>query len=377
MKKVRVNIRFLANTAAIRKEKRNGRDVVIVPSATLPDDIVMNGIKYPSDEIANSYMTLNRTPAPLGHPTINGKFVSASDPEGINIGYIGAWNENVRREKGRVFLDKVIDVEVANRTQGGKDVLNAIEKGEAVHTSTGLLCNLEAANGATDHKHIARNIVFDHDAILLNEDGAATPEQGVGMLVNSKGEQEEIEVINSAFDDAERDLDWALDSAVRALEKRQRAPLIERMKTALIEAFASAREPQANEKEIDMPIDEKAFEALSAKVNSLSEGMDKLGETVTNAVTAAVKPLKDHVDQIDAANKAKEEAEKTELVNKVVKANLMDEETAKELTVNALRKLAEKVKPGKAAALNAGGFQANNDDEWAGYDLNEGMKEGA
>lgn len=174
MPQVRVNVRTLANTKAVRKEKRNGRDVVIVPSATLPDDIIMNGIKYPAAEISKSFAGLNRTPAPLGHPMINGKFVSARDPEGLNIGYIGAWNENVRRENGRVFLDKVIDVEVANRSQGGKDVLAAIEKGEPVHTSTGLLANLEAVTNAADHKHIARNIEFDHDAILLGEVGAAT-----------------------------------------------------------------------------------------------------------------------------------------------------------------------------------------------------------
>lgn len=42
MRTVRVNIRTLANAGAIRREKRNGRDVVIVPSATLPDNIVMN-----------------------------------------------------------------------------------------------------------------------------------------------------------------------------------------------------------------------------------------------------------------------------------------------------------------------------------------------
>jgi len=136
MKRVQVNIQSVANVKAARREKRNGRDVVIVPSATLPDNIVMNGIRYPADEIEKSYVSLNRTPAPLGHPMINGNFISARDPEGINIGYIGAWNENVRRENGRVFLDKVIDVDVANRSAGGKAVLAAIDAGEAIHTST-------------------------------------------------------------------------------------------------------------------------------------------------------------------------------------------------------------------------------------------------
>src|SRR5690606_37181070 len=143
MKSVRVNVTRLLNTKAAKKEKRNGRDVIIVPSATMPDNIVMNRIRYPADEIEKSYLSLNRTPAPLNHPFVNGKFVSARDPEGINLGWIGAWNENVRRENGKVYLDKIIDVEIANRSEGGKRVLEAIEKGKPIHTSTGLLANLE------------------------------------------------------------------------------------------------------------------------------------------------------------------------------------------------------------------------------------------
>ncbi|MDX0610767.1 hypothetical protein GOC90_25425 [Sinorhizobium medicae] len=363
MKHVRVNVRSVANTKAVRKEKRNGRDVVIVPSATLPDDIIMNGIRYPADEIGKSFAGLNRTPAPLGHPMINGKFVSARDPEGINVGYIGAWNENVRRENGRVFLDKVIDIEVANRSPGGKEVLAAIEKGEPVHTSTGLLANLEAVANASDHKHIARNIEFDHDAILLGEVGAATPDQGVGMLVNAQGEQTEIEVINSAIQEAERDIDWAMDSLARALEKRQRAGLLDKLKAAILEALGiSEREPTTNTKDTEMPVTDEQFTALSAKVDALSEGFNKIGETVTNAVMAAVKPITDSHAEMVANQKAKDDAEHADLVTKIVKANVLDEETAKATPLNTLRALAKTAEPGKAAPLNPA-FKANSGDK--------------
>lgn len=353
MKTVRVNIRTLANAGAIRREKRNGRDVVIVPGATLPDNIVMNGIMYPAEEIEKSFSSLSRKPAPLGHPVINGKFVSASDPEGLNLGWIGAWNENVRRENGRVLLDKVIDVEMANRSEGGKAVLAAIDKGDPIHTSTGLYCMMEAANGDVSYKNIARNIQFDHDAILLDQDGAATPEQGVGMLVNSSGDPEDIEVINSALDEAERDLDWALDSAVRALEKRQRAPLLERLKSTLIEAFGTGRETSANRKETDMTVSKEQFDELSAKVNTLSESFSTIGNTISEAVASAVKPLTDNLADMQANQKAKDDAEKAGLVEKVVKANLLTETVANELTLNALKELAPKAEPAHAAALNS------------------------
>lgn len=372
MPHVRVNIRSVANTKAVRKEKRNGRDVVIVPSATLPDDVVMNGIMYPADEIQKSFAGLERTPAPLGHPTINGKFVSAKDPEGINLGWIGAWNENLRRENGRVFLDKVIDVETASRSEGGKRVLNAIEKGEPVHTSTGLFALLEAANGDVPYKNIAREIEFDHDAILLDEEGAATPKQGVGMMVNSKGEQEEIQVINSSLsEDAERGLDWAIEHLAQALERRDRASWLEQFKSAVMKLIPGyERESSTNRKEDDMPVSDEQFKALSDEVKTLSEGMTKIGDTISNAVTSALKPVLDAQAELVANQKSKEDAEKAELVEKVVKANMLTEAVAKELTLNALKELAAKAEPGKAPGLNSS-FKGNGNDKPA-YKAPEG-----
>jgi len=264
-KHVRVNIRTIANMAAIRRERRNGRDKIVVPSATLPDGIVMNGISYPAEEIEKGFMSLNNTYAPLGHPTINGMFVSASDPEGINIGWIGAHNENVRRENGRVLLDKVIDVARANESVGGRSVLEAIEKGTPIHTSTGLFCDLDASTDDA-YEFIARNMDFDHDAILLGEEGAATPEQGVGMMVNAKGEESKIDVINSVFEDFEREMEWAADMALRAAERLDRVPVMERIKTAIMEAV---RGTSANIGEADM--DKVQFDALSAEVKTLTE----------------------------------------------------------------------------------------------------------
>lgn len=376
---VRANVRAVVNMAAVRKEKRNGRDVIIVPSATMPDDIVMNGsqgkVFYPADEIAKSYKQLERTPAPLGHPVINGKFVSAKDPEAIVRHFVGAWNENVRQENGRVLVDKVIDVQVANSSEGGKSVLKAIEAGEPIHTSTGLLMQLEPVTNNANYAKVARNMVWDHDAILLGEEGAATPEQGVGMLVNSAGQEEDIPVINSSLaDEAERDMNWALDSLARAVERKQKAPALERIKTAIMEALGLAeREPSLNRKEDDMAVSEEQFNALSAEVKTLSEAMkpEALGKVIGDVVANAVKPLVDAQTELTANQKAKDDAELTELVGKIVKANLMDETSAKELTLNAARALAKKAEPGKAVTLNAALGTTNEGD---GFKLPAGDK---
>lgn len=368
MKQIRVNVTTAANMAAIRREKRNGRDVVIVPSATLPDGVIMNKIKYPADEIEKGFMTLNDTLAPFGHPTVNGDFVSASHPTGLAVSYIGAHNENVRREKGRVLIDKVIDVEVANQSPNGKAVMAAIDAGRPVHTSTGLMCSLDEPDG-DDHEHIARNMYFDHDAILLNEEGAATPKQGVGMMVNGK----QIDVINSTFsEDADRQLDWALRDVARAMEAKDKASLLERIKTALTEAFSPEREPhETHEKENTM--DKEQFDALSGKVNALTEAQDKMGDTITAAVNAALKPVLDAQAEITANAKAKDDAELAGHIKAIVKANILDEESAGELTLNAARKLAEKAKPGKATNLNPA-LNSGDTDEFEGVDLNADLE---
>jgi len=366
-KHVRVNIRTIANMAAIRRERRNGRDKIVVPSATLPDGIVMNGISYPAEEIEKGFMSLNNTYAPLGHPTINGMFVSASDPEGINIGWIGAHNENVRRENGRVLLDKVIDVARANESVGGRSVLEAIEKGTPIHTSTGLFCDLDASTDDA-YEFIARNMDFDHDAILLGEEGAATPEQGVGMMVNANGEQTEIDIINSVFEDFEREMDWAADMALRAAERLDRVPVMERIKTAIMEAV---RGTSANIGEADM--DKVQFDALSAEVKTLTESQKSIGETIANAVTAALKPVTDNLAEMKANQTAKDRAELDGYVATIIKANILDADSAAELTLNAARKLAANAKPGTAAALNGAFGGIGPADEWAGYDLNAVM----
>lgn len=384
-RQARINIRSLANSKAAKKIRRNGRDLMVVPSATLPDNVVMNGIKYPADEIEKGFRTLERTPAPFGHPMVNGMFVSARDPEGINIGWVGAWNENVRRENGRVFLDKVIDIEFANQSENGRRLLDAINTGKPIHTSTGLLADL-METGEDEPKYAVCNMFFDHDAILLDEEGAATPDQGVGMFVNGK----QIEVINSSLTDMwEEQLDWALDSAARALEQKQRAPMLERLKSVIMEALSMGRETSREQENADMAIDEKKVADLETRLEEQGKTLANLEKTVTdaiggiaasitNAVTAALAPMATSVETLTNAQKAADDAAKLVLVNKVVDAGILSKEAAEGLTPAALAELANKVKPGKAAQLNAAlPLNADAVDEFKDYDLNAFVNESA
>lgn len=371
MKHTRVNIHCNAVKAPV-SEVRNGRQVIRVASATLPDNVVMNEIMYPKEEIENSYMGLEGKPAPFGHPQVNGMYVSAMSPEGINAGWVGAWNVNVRRENGRVFLDKVIDVEVASQTANGRRLMEALNAKKPIHTSTGVLVNLEDAPEGAEYSYIARNMEFDHDAILLDEPGAATPEQGVGMMVNKAGE--EIEVVNSFLEDeADFDFERAAEIAVRAADRMQKAGMIARLKAAMMDALSgtTSGETSANTGDAEMT-DKVQFDALSSKVSALEEAMGNLPNTVTEAVNAAIKPVSDHVASLEANQKASTESERKGYVDQIVQANLLDQESADELTLNAARKLAEKAQPGAAAPIN-GAFRPNSEADAFAYDMNATM----
>lgn len=333
MKQARIHIAAVVNASKIRREKRDGRDVIIVPSATLPDNVVMNSIRYPAAVIAESYQSLEGTLAPLGHPTVNGKYVSAKSAEGLARSYIGAHNENVRRENGRVLLDKVIDVAVANRSDDGKAVLAAIEKQEPMHTSTGLLATLKPLTNATDGARFeATSMLFDHDCLFLDQPGAATPEQGVGIFVNAKGD--EIEVINSALDDdIEQQITWAAESIVRAVERKEQEPLIERIKSymlKLVQGDPTPDQPEGDALNVNgEPMDKAQFDALVAKVDGLAAAPQLTEAKVAEIVGNALKPISDKIEADAKAAKDTADAEHTALVNKVTEAGLLTEELAK------------------------------------------------
>lgn len=348
---VQVHLTSLVNASKIRKETRNGREVIVVPSATLPDGIIMNGIRYSAEAIARSYKSLERTMAPVGHPKIGNSYVSSFDPEAINQFHIGAWNENVRQEGGRVLLDKVIDVEVAKSTEKGKEVLNAIDKGEPIHTSTGLIADLAPGDEEKGYKYDVVNMTFDHDAILLNEPGAATPEQGVGMLVNNQ----RLDVINSAIEAAESELDWAGQHLIRSLDRLQDASKWEKIKQTILSAIlGEGKTTQPPEPEEEEEMKDEQVQAMNARFDALETAVTSIAATMTALNEAMAADAKKAEDE-EAAKKA--EAEKA-----VVNAKLATEDEAKQLPLFALNKLLEvSTAPKQAAALNGRPISTNTD----------------
>lgn len=222
---MQVNITTKVNSQSIRRETYNGREHLVLPSYTLPANVVMNGGLYTQEQIDAHYQGLEGTLAPLGHPQVNGQFVSAFSPEGINAGHIGAWNRNVKKSGNRIYLEKWVDVSRASESEGGKELLErvaAIERGEDVppiHTSVAAFLDQLEPNEqqrATGAEWVADIHGMDHDAILLHEVGAATPEQGVGLMVNADLAQPLKANSGALVGESYREREQRLDRAAKA-----------------------------------------------------------------------------------------------------------------------------------------------------------------
>ena len=366
MKQIRVNVSTKVNASKIRRETKSGSEYIILPSATLPDDVVMNGIKYPADEIEASYHSLNGALAPVEHPMVDGNYVSATNSEAIMNYFVGADNRNVTRSNGRVYLEKWVNVREANKTDKGKRLLDAIRNmektGEPIHTSTGIFMNVEETiepevNAAgMEYNGIARNMIFDHDAILLDNVGAATPSQGVGIGVNNQGKQIESFNINLDLDGEEEADDISPEKELSFIERIVNKVLLrQKLDTENTAQHNDVAQTNFNQNEGDA-MRETLLKALAAKNIEVNQDISdadlllKYNESLQDsekldAVVNTVASLADSVKNIQSTLQANADADKA----KTLEANkafaekhgleLADVET---MSVNAKAKLDEK-----------------------------------
>lgn len=200
MARKRVHLLSAVNAGAVSKA---GGTYTIRDVCGAVDDIVMNGMLYPADQLAPAAPTLTGKPAPAGHPKNGaGQFISANSGEALLSSYQGAVCTNGRHEGGRTLVDIVVNEAQARANGSGVKLIERLDAAiagtntEPIHVSTGLVCeavNAGGESGGKKYSRIATNIAYDHLAILLDEKGAGTPDDGVGMFLNSAGQEEEIE----------------------------------------------------------------------------------------------------------------------------------------------------------------------------------------
>ena len=198
----RVHILSVVNAGNVSKD---GSTYTIRDVVGAVDDIVMNSRLYPADQLKAAAATLEGKPAPAGHPKNSaGQAISALNGEALASAWIGSYVRNARHEAGRTIADVIVNETQARAHPDGAKLIERLDaaiagnNAEPIHVSTGLMMDPIIANGESRGKKyssIVTNIRYDHLAILLNEAGAATPEQGVGMFLNSAGNEEQVEEV--------------------------------------------------------------------------------------------------------------------------------------------------------------------------------------
>lgn len=371
-----VNISTLVANSEIRTEVIEGVEFTVIPSKTMPKNVVMNSILYGEDEVEASIGTLDMSPVTIGHPVVNGKFAPASDPiSQAAYGILGAHNRvKGKTDDGRWVVEKLIPTEQLQNTERGKKLAEAIKHKRPIHTSTGVYLTKEPEIGvnAMGQEYTSRAKInrFDHDAILLNEIGAATPEQGVGLFVNADGEQEvEVMYCNIMFmPEQEHDSEMMPEEEKRpiiAFLSKMLAKLTHNPKHDTMDGESGDMPPMPmNNSREELIVNEEQVKQFVADM--LAANNEKQKQEIADVVTSGI------VSALAANKAATEQAEKDGLIQQVVNAKLLPEDAAKECGIAALRGLLANQKQ-PAFGLNAN-RAAGSDDEFAGYDFNAMME---
>lgn len=179
----------------VRNETLEGRPYLAVPMVMIKEG-VLNGsdgpILYTSEELAKVPQVWNTKPVVVQHPTLNGKSLSACDPdvlEKYRVGMIMNTSWDGQRLKAEAWLEPSRLEAVDSR------VLNAVQKGEMMEVSTGLFSEIEQKPGVFKGRHykgVVRNLRPDHLAILPDSIGACSIADGAGLMRNSRKEMELI-----------------------------------------------------------------------------------------------------------------------------------------------------------------------------------------
>ena len=302
MSRICVNVLSVINSASnITTETINGAEHIVVKNVVpVRDGIVLNGGLYPAEENTKGYKSLEDKPMPYGHPKVDGRHVSASNVRAVNEYHIGAYTRNVRKENGQVLTDAVINRRFAEGSENGRKVLQRLDdmaagkSVEPISISTGLLLNRIEAKGESNGKRytwIATNQVYDHVAILLDEQPAGTPEEGIGMFVNSEGDEMQVLTVNLSDCDMPDQQDPSFKSFFNQLK-----------------AFFSANS-DSTQKETD-PMKDLIVNALKAKGKPVDGKTDAELMDAYNQLLAENAETKEETPEEKAAREKKEADDK-------------------------------------------------------------------
>ncbi len=190
-------------TGITRNETLHGKNYLVAPAIMIVEGVLdgsQGPLLYPAEELSKSVPLWNMKPAVLYHPEKNGTGITACSPEVLNTRGLGIMM-NTRMDGNQLKTEVWLDMEQVEKVD--KRVLEAVENNKVMELSTGLLTDNEMTEGEWNDVHydaIARNYRPDHLAILPDQKGACSIDDGAGFLRLNKAGDTITFLLNDATD---------------------------------------------------------------------------------------------------------------------------------------------------------------------------------
>lgn len=169
-------------TALVREEVLRGRRFLVAP-AVLVREMVLNGEFLPFDAIQNSAPEWEGRQVTLDHPMHDGHFVSAGKLSVADMVVGELHDTHVDTSRRSLKADLWIDIELAQRSEGGQAVLDRFKNNERIEISTGYTAAVTPKIGRfnrTPFVATQSDIRPNHLALLPFDIGACSLKDGCG-----------------------------------------------------------------------------------------------------------------------------------------------------------------------------------------------------
>lgn len=175
----RLSYRSNVEVKTYRREVLDGREYLVIPVVMMRSDVVMNGALVPDSEIRA--FAWNGVPVTVDHPATEQGNITANSPQAMEQWSVGQiFNAYVTQGalKGEAWID------VAKANARHPDLIDTILTAETMDVSTGFYSvDIPTAGESRGRAYsvISTNLIPDHLALLPNDTGACSWEDGCGV----------------------------------------------------------------------------------------------------------------------------------------------------------------------------------------------------
>ena len=172
----------------VRREEHDGDEYVVAPVVAV-QEMILKGEFLPNEEIAAAAPAFSGVPLPVGHPKVDGEFVSANTPErreNLSVGWFYNTEHTDRSLVGEVWIDVQKSKRLASESDDDAfvDALKAVLRGDPVEVSTAYWYERQDEMGTHDgesYDSTQANLKPDHLALLPNSEGECSLDDGCGV----------------------------------------------------------------------------------------------------------------------------------------------------------------------------------------------------